>query len=76
VASTWRARCLCHAGDIGQAERVWDRLGDGEEVRFFRAEGLYLKGKVHAESERAKSEKVAHQHGGGREVVDDIQVVH
>jgi osmotically-inducible protein OsmY len=47
-----------------------------ERKGLLRHEVVYLKGKVHAESERAKAEKVARLHAGGRDVVDDILVVH
>jgi osmotically-inducible protein OsmY len=47
-----------------------------ERKGLLRREVVYLKGKVHADGERAKAEKVARLHAGGRDVVDDIQVVH
>jgi osmotically-inducible protein OsmY len=47
-----------------------------ERKGLLRREVVYLKGKVHADSERTKAEKVARLHAGGRDVVDDIQVVH
>jgi osmotically-inducible protein OsmY len=47
-----------------------------ERKGLLRKEIVVLKGRVHAESERTKAEKIATLHGGGREVVDDISVVH
>lgn len=47
-----------------------------ERRGLLRREVVYLKGRVHAESERAKAEKIAHLHAGGVEVVDEIEVVH
>jgi hypothetical protein len=47
-----------------------------ERKGLLRREVVCLRGKVHAESERTKAEKVARLHAGGRDVVDDIQVVH
>jgi len=47
-----------------------------ERKGLLRREMVCLRGKVHAESERTKAEKVARLHAGGRDVVDDIQVVH
>jgi hypothetical protein len=44
-------------------------LGLGKEV-------VVLKGSVHDGSDRAKAEKIATLHGGGREVLDGIQVLH
>jgi len=47
-----------------------------ERKGLLRKEVVVLKGRVHSESERTKAEKIATQHGGSREVVDDIVVVH
>jgi len=47
-----------------------------ERKGLLRKEVVVLKGRVHSESERTKAEKIAVQHGGSREVVDDIVVVH
>jgi hypothetical protein len=47
-----------------------------ERKGLLRRQVVYLKGKVHADSERTKAERVAQLHAGGREVVDDIEVVH
>jgi len=44
-------------------------LGLGKEV-------IVLKGSVHDGMDKTKAEKIALQHGGGREVVDGIQVLH
>jgi hypothetical protein len=44
-------------------------LGLGREV-------IVLKGSVHESADRTKAEKIAAMHGGGREVVDSIQVLH
>jgi len=47
-----------------------------ERKGLLRREVVYLKGKVHSERERTKAERVAQLHAAGREVVDDIEVVH
>jgi alkylated DNA nucleotide flippase Atl1 len=47
-----------------------------ERKGLLRKEVVVLKGRVHAEIERTKAEKIAALHAGGREVVDDIVVVH
>jgi hypothetical protein len=47
-----------------------------ERKGILRKEIVVLKGRVHADSERTKAENVARLHAGGREVVDDIVVVH
>ncbi len=47
-----------------------------ERKGLLRKEIVVLKGRVHAESERTKAEKIATLHSGGREIVDDITVVH
>ena len=47
-----------------------------ERKGLLRREVVYLKGKVHTDTERTKAERVAQLHAGGREVVDDIEVVH
>jgi osmotically-inducible protein OsmY len=47
-----------------------------ERKGLLRREVVYLKGKVHSDSERTKAERVAQLHAAGREVVDEIQVVH
>jgi len=47
-----------------------------ERKGLLRKEIVVLKGRVHAEIERTKAEKIATLHSGGREVVDDIAVVH
>jgi osmotically-inducible protein OsmY len=47
-----------------------------ERKGFFRKEVVVLKGNVHSESDRQKAEKIAALHAAGREVVDDIAVVH
>ncbi len=47
-----------------------------ERRGLLRKEIVVLKGRVHAESERTKAEKIAVLHAGDREVVDDIAVVH
>jgi len=47
-----------------------------ERKGLLRREVVHLRGKVHEESDRTKAEKVARLHAGGRDVVDDIQVVH
>jgi len=47
-----------------------------ERKGLLRREVVVLKGRVHADSERAKAEKIATLHAGDREVVDDIVVVH
>jgi hypothetical protein len=44
-------------------------LGLGREI-------VVLKGRVHEEADRAKVARIATLHGGGREVVDSIQVLH
>ncbi len=41
-----------------------------------RGEKVVLRGTVHSDLDRAKIEKVAALHAGGREVVDEITVVH
>ena len=41
-----------------------------------RKERIVLKGHVDSENEKAKIEKVASLHAAGREVVDEITVVH
>jgi hypothetical protein len=43
---------------------------------FLGREVVVLKGSVREETDRAKAEKVAALHSGGREVVDEIHVVH
>ncbi len=43
---------------------------------FMGKEVVVLRGSVHSETDRNKAEKIAAMHGGGREVVDDIHVVH
>jgi osmotically-inducible protein OsmY len=47
-----------------------------ERKGLLRKEIVVLKGKVHADSERAKAVKIAAVHAGDREVVNDIVVVH
>jgi len=47
-----------------------------ERKGILRKEVVVLKGRVHADSERAKAEKIAALHAGDREIVDDIIVVH
>jgi osmotically-inducible protein OsmY len=47
-----------------------------ERKGLLRREVVRLKGKVHAQSERAKAENIARLHAGDREVVDEIEVVH
>lgn len=47
-----------------------------ERKGLLRREVVYLRGKVHTDTERTKAERVAQLHAGGREVVDDIEVVH
>ncbi len=47
-----------------------------ERKGLLRKEIVVLKGRVHADVERTKAEKIAELHGGGREIVDDIVVVH
>jgi alkylated DNA nucleotide flippase Atl1 len=47
-----------------------------ERRGLLRKEIVVLKGRVHADIERTKAEKIASLHAGGREVVDDIAVVH
>jgi hypothetical protein len=47
-----------------------------ERKGILRKEIVVLKGRVHADNERAKAEKIAVLHAGGREIVDDIVVVH
>jgi alkylated DNA nucleotide flippase Atl1 len=47
-----------------------------ERRGLLRKEIVVLKGRVHADIERSKAEKIAALHAGGREVVDDIAVVH
>ncbi len=48
-----------------------------EKKGFFRGkEVVVLRGSVHTETDRSKAEKIAAMHAGGREVVDDIRVVH
>jgi osmotically-inducible protein OsmY len=47
-----------------------------ERKGLLRKEIVVLKGRVHSDSERAKAEKIASLHAAGREVVDDIVVVH
>ena len=47
-----------------------------ERKGLLRKEVVVLKGKVHADIERSKAEKIATLHSGGREVIDDIVVVH
>jgi osmotically-inducible protein OsmY len=47
-----------------------------ERRGLLRKEIVVLKGRVHAESERTKAEKIATLHACDREVVDDIAVVH
>jgi hypothetical protein len=39
-------------------------------------EYVHLKGSVHSETDRTKIEKIASIHGAGRQVVDEITVVH
>jgi hypothetical protein len=43
---------------------------------FLGKEVVVLKGSVHSSSDKTKAEKIAAQHAGGREIVDDIHVVH
>ena len=43
-------------------------LGLGREV-------VVLKGSVHEDADRTKADRIAALHGGGREVVDSIQVL-
>jgi hypothetical protein len=43
---------------------------------FMGKEVVVLKGNVHSEADRSKAEKIASMHSGGREVQDDIHVVH
>ena len=43
---------------------------------FLGKEVVVLKGSVRSESDRTKAEKVAAKHSAGREVIDDIHVVH
>jgi BON domain len=47
-----------------------------ERRGLLRKEIVVLKGRVHADAERSKAEKIAALHAGGREVLDDIVVVH
>jgi len=47
-----------------------------ERKGLLRKEIVVLKGRVHADSERTKAETIARLHAGGRDVVDDIVVVH
>ena len=47
-----------------------------ERKGLLRKEIVVLKGRVHADSERAKAVKIAALHAGDREVVNDIAVVH
>jgi alkylated DNA nucleotide flippase Atl1 len=47
-----------------------------ERRGLLRKEVVVLKGKVHADIERTKAEKIAALHAGDREIVDDIVVVH
>ena len=47
-----------------------------ERRGLLRKEIVVLKGRVHADSERAKAVKIAALHAGDREVVNDIAVVH
>ncbi len=56
---------------INEARRI---LVTVERKGFFRKEVVVLKGTVHEESDRAKAEKIASVHAGGREIVDDIRV--
>lgn len=44
-------------------------LGLGKEV-------VVLKGSVHEATDKSKAERIAAMHGGGRQVVDGIQVLH
>ncbi len=41
-----------------------------------RGERVVLKGNVHSDMDRAKIEKIATLHAAGREVVDEITVLH
>jgi osmotically-inducible protein OsmY len=43
---------------------------------FLGKEVVVLRGNVHSEADRSKAEKIAALHAGGREVLDDIHVVH
>jgi osmotically-inducible protein OsmY len=44
-------------------------LSMGKEV-------VVLRGSVHSEADKAKAEKIAEMHSAGRQVVDEIHVVH
>jgi hypothetical protein len=46
VATAWMGRSLAYAGRPVFASELLQRLGDTPEVRFFRAEGLFLLGQV------------------------------
>ncbi len=49
------------------------------ERRGFLAMGkevVVLRGNVHSEADRSKAEKIAEMHCAGRQVVDEIRVVH
>ena len=60
---------------ISEANRI---IISVEKKGFWLAgkEVVVLKGSVHSESDKAKAEKIALLHAGGRQVVDEIIVVH
>lgn len=46
VVTAWMGRSLAYAGRSAYAGELLERLGDSPEVRFFRAEALFLLGQV------------------------------